>query len=348
MSERPFLLSIIIPNYNGAKTIGMCLKSVHRAVTDYTEVIVVDDCSSDDSVEIIKRFSGGHSPFPIKLIQLPEHSGASKARNEGAKEAEGEILFFIDSDCLLMEVTLYSAIKAYREQPDAIIGGTYTTLPFDKDFFSTFQSIFVNYSETKDADFGVSNSYIATHAMIINRRLFLEGGGFKEDFLPILEDVEFSHRMRRQGVRLVMNPEIPEILVKHIFNFTLRRSLKNAVRKSMHWVVYSLGNKDIFKNSGTASLELKINVLSLFLCLLCLTLYFYFKSPLLLALMVLIFGLNLFVNRHFLMAIFKAKGVSFTIMAMLYYMTLYGMAVGVGSFTGVLRYLLLTRGKRYV
>ncbi|MBI4824644.1 MAG: glycosyltransferase family 2 protein [Nitrospirae bacterium] len=326
----PFI-SIIIPNHNGGKTIGMCLSSIMTERPHDLEVIVIDDCSSDSSVNTIREFL---VLLPLKLIELKEHSGASKARNQGAKQASGEMLFFMDSDCLLMKDTLYNAIKAYKDNPNAIIGGTYTLLPFDKDFFSTFQSIFVNYSETN------SDDYIATHAMIINRRLFLENRGFKEDFLPILEDVEFSHRIKRQGVRLFINPDI---VVRHIFNFNLMRSLKNAVRKSMHWVVYSLGNKDIFKTSGTASMELKINVICLFLCLLFLILFFSFKSPFFLALIASISGFNLFINRHFLRAIVRAKGLFFSGGALFYYMTLYGMAVGVGSFAGLLKYLY---GKR--
>jgi len=66
---------------------------------------------------------------------------------------------------------------------------------------------------------------------------FRKSGGFSEKFLPILEDVDFSHRLRELGYRLVMNPILQ---VQHIFNFSLYRSLRNAIRKSMYWTMYSI------------------------------------------------------------------------------------------------------------
>lgn len=315
------ILSVIIPNYNGEKTIGKCLETVFASRYENFEVIVVDDCSTDDSVEIIKK-------FPCTLIRLREHSGASKARNTGALNATGEALFFIDADCLLEEDTLDIAGRSFRE--DSVIGGTYTPLPHDRGFFSTFQSIFINYSETKTKE----PDYIATHAMLISRELFIKSQGFNEDFLPILEDVEFSHRLKKSGTRLVMNPEL---LVKHIFNFSLPGSLKNAFRKSMYWTMYSIRNRDLLADSGTASVELKVNTLSWALCVTLTALFISGGSALFIWMGLAVFILNLFLNRKFIKALLKAGGPSFTIAAVLYYTALYPAAVSTGGLLGALR-----------
>lgn len=78
------LISVIIPNYNGSSTIGKCLESAFSSKYDNFEVLAVDDCSTDNSVEIIKS-------FPCRLIALDKNSGASKARNTGAYKSSGEI-----------------------------------------------------------------------------------------------------------------------------------------------------------------------------------------------------------------------------------------------------------------
>ncbi|MDP2168547.1 MAG: glycosyltransferase family 2 protein [Thermodesulfovibrionales bacterium] len=329
------LIAIIIPNYNGEKTIGLCLKSIYKNPPDFPfEVIVVDDCSDDGSTEIIKK-------FPCRLIRLARRSGASRARNEGARNASGEALFFIDADCLLTENTLPAVLKAYRKHPDAITGGTYTPLPYDTDFFSTFQSIFINYSEgvRPPAKGAVPHQdkpdYIATHAMLIGKEVFKKSSGFKEDFLPIIEDVEFSHRLRRQGVRLVMDTDI---LVRHIFGFSLFKSLKNAFRKSLYWTVYSIGNKDLLRDSGTASIGLKADVVSLFSCILLSTLFALTGKSLYLSVLPIVSGVNLFINRRFLKALLRNGGASFFIKALLYYMSLYPLTVGFGSLFGALKY----------
>lgn len=317
-------ISVVIPNYNGSKTIGKCLEAVMSSKYDRYEVIVVDDGSSDNSVEIINR-------FPCRLIKLDKHAGAAKARNAGAWESAGEIIFFIDADCIVSENTLSLVHKAIKGRKDTVIGGSYTPLPYDSNFFSIFQSIYINYSELKLEE----PDYIATHSMAIEKRIFEESSGFPELFLPIIEDVEFSHRLRRSGYKLLMGPDI---LVRHIFNFTFWKSLRNAFRKSRYWVMYSLRNRDIFKDSGTASQELKVNVMSNFLIMLFLLLYFSLTNRIFLLLPLIISGFNLYINRNLLRAFYLAKGLFFTVPALLYYTLIYPLAVGAGSFIGMIQY----------
>lgn len=318
-------ISVIIPNRNGGRTIKKCLEAAFASHYPHFEVIVVDDCSTDNSVDIINR-------FPCRLIRLESHAGASAARNAGARSGRGECLFFIDADCVLMQDTLSRVNETFNEHENAVIGGTYTPLPYDSGFFSAFQSVFIHYSETKRR----SPDYIATHALAIHSELFRRNSGFAEDFLPILEDVEFSHRLREQGARLIMEPRIQ---VRHIFNFTLVRSLGNAFRKSRYWTVYSLGTGDLFADSGTASHELKANGVSflaasglLLSSLLSSSPWFLFPLPFLLA-------ANLWINRGLLAAFAAAGGPLFPARAALYYLTLYPAAVLAGACAGIFRHL---------
>lgn len=322
-------ISIVISNYNKAETIGKCLEAVFSSRYKNFEVVVVDDHSEDNSIEIIKR-------FPCKLICLEKHAGASKARNIGALNSNGDIIFFTDADCLLKEDTLSIINRTLSKKTgqDFIIGGTYTRMPYDKDFFSIFQSVFINHSETKNVE---NPDYIPTHAMIIDAQTFRKSSGFREDFLPILEDVEFSHRLQRAGYRLVMNPEIQ---IQHIFNFSLFKSLRNAIKKSMYWTMYSLKNKDLLADSGSSSVELKVNVVSYFLNLFFLTLWAFLQKPSFLYPLPLIFVFNSFVSRRLLRAFYETKGVLFTVLAFIYYTMLYPFSVGTGVIAGMVKYLL--------
>lgn len=318
--DSPFI-SVVIPNHNGAKTIGKCLAGATSPSSPVLEVIVVDDCSEDGSVGIIKQ-------FPCKLIRLTEHSGASRARNEGAKIASGDAVFFTDADCVLEKETLSIASESFRE--DSVVGGTYTLMPYDKGFFGRFQSVFINYSETKNE----TPDYIATHAMLISKRLFEESGGFSEDFMPILEDVEFSHRLKKNGVKLIMNPALR---VRHIFGFTLFGSLKNAFRKSAYWTAYSIKNRDLLRDSGTASIELKVNSLSWLLSLLLIGAYALRGSTLALYAVAASFIANLLFHSRFIGLLVKAGGAAFALAAWLYYSMLYPTAVLAGGLKGTLK-----------
>lgn len=318
-------ISVVIPIHNGGKTITKCLDAVMRSRFQGFEVIVVDDASTDNSAELVSR-------FPCRLIRLGQHAGAARARNTGAAAGRGEVIFFLDADCIVAEDTLLRVQRATAGRSDTIVGGSYTPLPHDDNFFSSFQSIFIHYSELKKKE----PDYLAAHAMALGRESFEKSGGFPEVFLPIIEDVEFSHRLRRAGYQLRMDPEI---LVRHIFGFTFWKSLRNAFRKSHYWVMYSLGNRDLFRDSGTASKELKVNVLSYLLMLTLLLLSWSFSNRTLLLFMPLLLFLNLSVNRNLLGAFFRTKGLWFGMAASLYYLMIYPLPVAAGALTGIVHYV---------
>jgi glycosyltransferase involved in cell wall biosynthesis len=321
LTVAPFI-SVIIPNHNGEKTIGRCLEAAFASQYDNFEVIVVDDCSDDSSTSIIEK-------YPCRLIRLTPHGGASRARNTGAWNSNGEVLFFIDSDCLMLPDTLPKAAAAYQKAgPGMVIGGTYTLLPYDRKFFSTFQSVYIHYSETKNL---ADPDYVATHAMLTPKDLFQRSGGFAEEFLPILEDVEFSHRLKKGGTRLLMAPEIQ---VQHIFNFTLAKSMRNAIRKSKYWSIYSVKNRDLLSDSGTASQEFKFNVLSCFAMVVLAVMGILLQNWGVILLVLLLLGSNLYLNRRLFRAFYTAGGPYFAIPAVLYYTLVYPFAVGIGVFSG--------------
>ncbi len=321
------LVSVIIPNRNGATTIGKCLAAAWASDHGNFEIIVVDDASEDNSIVLIER-------YPCKLVRLPQRGGAALARNAGARHSRGQILFFTDADCLLQPDTLALAAAALAlEGSNAIIGGTYTPAPYDRRFFSRFQSIFINYFETRHAP---AADYIATHALAMDASVFRSNGGFAEQVRPILEDVEFSHRLRRAGCRLVMNPAIR---VQHIFNYSLPRSLRNAFVKSLYWTDYAIGNSDLLADSGTASVGLKLNVLIFAGNAGLLSSFILTGSMILLAFMALALAFDLFVNRGLLLAFHRAESLGYALLATLYYLLLYPMAVGAGALAGMLRHV---------
>lgn len=309
-----------------ARTIGKCLKAIYSSDYNKFEVVVVDDGSKDNSVEIIRT-------FPCKLVVLGRNHKESKARNTGFLNSNGEILFFTDADCLLNKDTLSKINNSMTStNPDIITGGTYTRLPHDKDFFSTFQSVLINYSETKNCS---NPDYLATHAMVIDAQTFKTNGMFNENIL-LLEDVMFSHRMKKNGFRLVMDPAIQ---LQHIFNFSFMKSLRNAIKKSRHWIIYSIKNKDLLADSGTASNELKVNVISYFLSLILVFLWVFSGKTSFLFPVPVIFLVNCYISRSLIRAFYKTKGLLFSLQAFLYYTLLYPFAVGIGSALGLINFV---------
>lgn len=88
-------ISVIIPVYNGEKTLKVCLDSVTSCNDPDYEIIVVDDCSVDATAQIIKEY------LVVRYIRLEVRSGAGGARKRGLSAAQGDIIAFTDADCIV-------------------------------------------------------------------------------------------------------------------------------------------------------------------------------------------------------------------------------------------------------
>ena len=105
-------ISIIVPCYNQEKTIEECLMSAVNQTFKDVEIIVVNDCSTDASLEILRRMQNKYSQ--IKIIDLPENGGTSNARKVGVLSSVGKYVMFLDSDDALEPMaceTLYNAME---------------------------------------------------------------------------------------------------------------------------------------------------------------------------------------------------------------------------------------------
>lgn len=104
--------SIIIPVYNVEDYIKECLDSIKKQTYKDYEVIVVNDGTKDNSMDIVKK-------YPVTIINQ-ENQGLSAARNTGAKQATGEYLLFVDSDDYLEKDTLKKINQALTNNPDVV------------------------------------------------------------------------------------------------------------------------------------------------------------------------------------------------------------------------------------
>ena len=116
---KPFV-SIIIPVYRVSKYIERCLRSVMQQQDDIAmECILVDDCSPDDSMDIIKRLLDGYDgPITFHTTYHKQNLGLSAARNTGMKMAQGDYLFFIDSDDYITDDCLQKLTDVVKNKPE--------------------------------------------------------------------------------------------------------------------------------------------------------------------------------------------------------------------------------------
>lgn len=117
-------VSVVIPSYNSAKTIGKCLSSLAEQTYPPKEIIVVDGKSTDSTIEIVRRFNDARL-----IINMRNHTTGSN-RNRGAEAAKGDIVLFCDSDCIAHKKAMEYHLKAYTcEDIDGVAGAILNATP---------------------------------------------------------------------------------------------------------------------------------------------------------------------------------------------------------------------------
>lgn len=115
-------ISVIMPAYNAEKTVCDAIESVLRQTHTDFELIVIDDCSSDNTFEVISAFA--EKDDRVKVCRNKDNSGVSATRNFGVGMALGEYIAFIDSDDMWREDKLELQMKLMEENPDCPLSFT--------------------------------------------------------------------------------------------------------------------------------------------------------------------------------------------------------------------------------
>lgn len=110
------MISVVIPVYNGEKTVGRAVRSALVQDTD-TEILVVDDCSTDGTKKALEPFV---KRGEIRYIQNERNLGVAETRNRGVAEARGEYVAFLDADDYWLEGKLSAQLARLRETDDVI------------------------------------------------------------------------------------------------------------------------------------------------------------------------------------------------------------------------------------
>lgn len=217
-------VSVIIVNYNGVEDTRRCVTSVMR-YSPQSEIIVVDNYSSDNSGEILSR------EFPnIVLVKLTENRGYGHGCNKGAKNARGKHLFFLNNDAYLTEDSITALSQHLDRNPRAGVCGPKLVHP-DGVFQLSFgdDPSIVNewktrttqkrlrkgnsqYAEKLSHRFNKESSvdWVTGAALMVREELFQKVGGFDGIFFMYFEDADICRRVRSAGyeVRYVPSTSI--------------------------------------------------------------------------------------------------------------------------------------------
>jgi len=220
--------SIVIPTFNGADRIGRCLDALlPQAKRHAANIVVVDDGSVDSTVEVVKRYGS------VRLIGQ-NNSGPAAARNRGAAETSGEVILFIDDDCVPGPRWLDAMLKAFDDSQVVGAKGVYRTQ--QKSLIARFVQI-----EYEDRYRLMKRSryidFVDTYSAAFLRERFLETKGYDRSFpVACAEDADLSYRMSARGWKMKF---VPDAVVTHTHPASLIGYLKKKY-KFAFWRVAAL------------------------------------------------------------------------------------------------------------
>ncbi|GBD97290.1 MAG TPA: glycosyltransferase family 2 protein [Nitrospirae bacterium] len=234
------MISIVIPTYNASGFMPGLLDSIFKQAVDDMEVIIVDDCSTDNTVEIAGR-------YPTRVIEMEKNGGPAKARNRGVEAAQGDIIFFLDSDVIVLDGTIKEVEDYFKNESSAqCVIGICATEPLNKGFVPKYMAMFeyIHLLGTPDNKVSV----FAPRCGAIKKELFLKAGGYDESYKGAdVEDFELARRINKTE-SIFLNPKM---LVRHQFaNF--RRALKIYFKRTVMWVHLFFKEKKL-DNAGPTS-----------------------------------------------------------------------------------------------
>ncbi len=221
------LFSIIIVNFNGKSHLKNCLDSIfNNNYADY-EIIIIDNGSTDKSVEFIKNtFAAKLSK--IRIVELKENFGPAKARNEGVKISRGNYIGFLDNDTEVDKDWIVEAIKGFQSFEEIAAIQCKLLLLKDKhrfDYAGEYLSSLgfliqvAAYGEEDKGQYDFTNRILSAKSagMFIKKSVFEHIGGFDEDFFIFMEETDLNWRCRLAGYEIVF---WPQSIVYHNFSTT--------------------------------------------------------------------------------------------------------------------------------
>jgi GT2 family glycosyltransferase len=222
MKNIPPFISIIILNYNGDKYIQQCIESVLGSEYNDFELIIVDNNSTDKSIDIIRtKFNNDHR---IKLISNNKNLGFAAGNNIGVLHAKGKYLVLLNVDTIVHPKWLTELIAVMEHDPNIGVSQPKLLLLDNKSLFDSagdyldfYGFSFRRGGEWHEKDVGqydtVHDIFSARGAALVTRKEIVQRIGlFDDDYFLDFEDIDFCWRVRLYGKRIVF---VPDSIVYH-------------------------------------------------------------------------------------------------------------------------------------
>lgn len=299
MKEPP--VSVIIPVFNGDKTIAKTLESLNQQ--DYAgsiEIIVVDDGSKDNTNKIVTSYRGVQYFYK-------DNAGPAAARNRGAQVAASEYLFFTDSDCIPEKQWIKKMMQGWSGERIAVVAGSYDIANLESRLAYCIQREILYRHHVLMPEFPKS---FGSYNFCVRRNIFNSSGGFNADYRYASgEDNDLSYKILAEGYQIHF---MKDAVVKHFHPESLSKYLREQFRHGFWRAKMYYDHPAMMKGDDYTFWKDRWEVGLVCLCLFLFVLFLLWKIGIVLLLVLLGFFLvlelyfALLFTRHFFLGLYFA------------------------------------------
>lgn len=214
-------VSVLTVTFNNAQTILGYLESLYKYLPRNSEIIIVDNNSTDATVDIIESFKSSHRSNSVVLINNNDNPGFSVGNNQAAQRAKGDFLLILNPDIEIKRGSLEKLVSFIEDKTDVGILAPRLIMP-DGKIQKSVKKLPTVWRVLKQYYLGVKNEYeeyapgseepveveaVYGAAMLISKEVFRKIRGFDEKYFIYYEDLDLCRRIKAAGYKIVYYPK---------------------------------------------------------------------------------------------------------------------------------------------